>query len=103
MARDALRSITSLCRGGRDAACAAALVLARASLASCTLTGGSGRMSSLLRETGETGEVAGDVAASRSEGALSASIFLFSNMRLAQAMVGQQSCRKLLDTDLAER
>lgn len=64
MARDALRSITSLCRGGRDAACAAALVLARASLASCTLTGGSGRW--LFGEIRETGEVAGDVAASRS-------------------------------------
>lgn len=66
MAREALRSITSLCRGGRDAACAAALVLARASLASCTLTGGSGRVCSKFGEIRETGEVAGDVAASRS-------------------------------------
>ncbi len=42
MATVALFSMASLCAGGRAAACAAALVRANASLASCTLTGGSG-------------------------------------------------------------
>ena len=42
MATFALFSMASLCAGGRAAACAAALVRANASLASCTLTGGSG-------------------------------------------------------------
>lgn len=42
MATLALFSMASLWAGGRAAACAAALVRANASLASCTLTGGSG-------------------------------------------------------------
>ena len=42
IAKVALRSMASLCEGGRAAACDAALVRANANLASCTLTGGSG-------------------------------------------------------------
>lgn len=73
MANDALRSRISLCRGGLDAACAAALVLARANLASCTLTGGSGR-ASWFGEILEMADVAGDVAASRTNREVDASI-----------------------------
>ena len=56
----ALFSIQSFCGGGRAAACAAALVLASASLASCTLTGGSGRPAGAAEIC-----VFGEVAASR--------------------------------------
>lgn len=76
MASDALRSSTSLYRGGLDAASAAVLVLARASRASCTVTGGSGR-ASRFGEIFETGEVAGDVAASRTSREVDASILLW--------------------------
>lgn len=103
MASDALRSSTSLCRGGLDAANAAALVLARANLASCTVTGGSGR-ASRSGEIFETCEVAGGVVASRRTGENSASISLWFRLGSGHDRHKQSWSQSLnLGTDLYNR